>query len=44
MGNYDSPDQDQDAWMGVCYNRPQSQFERGFEWCGWSPGSLGRVR
>ena len=27
-----------------CYKRPQSQFERGFEWCGWNPGSLGRVR
>lgn len=30
--------------MGVCYKRPRSQFERVFEWCGWSPGSLSRVR
>ena len=28
----------------MCHKRPQSQFERGLEWCGWSLGSLGRVR
>lgn len=38
IGYYDSSGQDhepkaywRDAWMGVCYKRLQSQFERGFE-------------